>query len=73
MPDLKQMYLDLIQEYDPYTDLNEHINLSDQKQLYNLIEIRKNNFDFADNDNIINKFDSLINLYKTNGINTHII
>ena len=66
---LKQIYLDLIADYDPFTDISEHTNLTCGQMLYNLIEIKKNNFDFIDLDTmkLYDRFTTLIYLFESLG------
>lgn len=70
MADIKQLYFELIQDYNPFEDMNEHKNLNLSEMLYNLIEIKKNNFDFIDLDTmkIYNRFTTLIDIFTSLGI-----
>jgi hypothetical protein len=68
--DIKQLYFELIQDYDPYEDISEHKKLTVSQMLYNLIEIKKNNFDFIDLETmkIYNRFTTLIDIFTSLGI-----
>lgn len=70
MADIKQLYFELIQDYNPFEDMNEHKNINLSQMLYNLIEIKKNNFDFIDLDTmkIYNRFTTLIDIFESLGI-----
>ena len=73
MIDHRQLYFELIHDYDPYIDIDQ--NISDSEMLYNLIEIRDNNgIENCDNEEeqlIYERFLSLIDLFKTLGINPY--
>ncbi len=68
MADIKKLYIDLITDYDPYTDINELLNSSPSEMLYNMIEIQRNNIESIDDKAIINRFYTLIELFKALGI-----
>jgi hypothetical protein len=68
MADIKKLYIDLITDYDPYTDINELLNSSPSEMLYNMIEIQRNNIESIDDKAIINRFNTLIELFKALGI-----
>ena len=68
MADIKKLYIDLITDYDPYTDINELLNSSPSEMLYNMIEIQRNNIDSIDDKAIVNRFNTLIELFKALGI-----
>ncbi len=68
MADIKKLYIDLITDYDPYADINELLNSSPSEMLYNMIEIQRNNIESIDDKAIINRFNTLIELFKALGI-----
>lgn len=68
MADIKKMYIDLITDYDPYTDINDLLNSSPSEMLYNMIEIQRNNIESIDDKAIVNRFNTLIELFKALGI-----
>lgn len=68
MADIKKLYIDLITDYDPYTDINELLNSSPSEMLYNMIEIQRNNIESIDDKSIVNRFNTLIELFKALGI-----
>jgi hypothetical protein len=68
MADIKKLYIDLITDYDPYTDINELLNSSPSEMLYNMIEIQRNNIESIDDEAIVNRFNTLIELFKALGI-----
>lgn len=68
MADIKKLYIDLITDYDPYTDINELLNSSPSEMLYNMIEIQRNNINSIDDKAIVNRFNTLIELFKALGI-----
>lgn len=74
MIDHRQLYFELIHDYDPYSDTNDP-DISDSEMLYNLIEIRDNNgIENCDNEEeqlIYERFLELIDLFKTLGINPY--
>ena len=75
MIDYRQLYIDLIHDYDPFTDISEHENLTDSEMLYNLIEIRDNNeldsFIHEEDVYIFNRFNELISLFEQLGISPY--
>ena len=70
MNDIKIRYFDLLSDYDPFLEVSEHENFTPSQMLYNLIEIRKNNFDYIDKDTfeLLKRFDALIEYMKSQGI-----
>ena len=68
MADIKKMYIDLITDYDPYTDINELLNSSPSEMLYNMMEIQRNNIESINDEAIVNRFNTLIELFKALGI-----
>jgi len=68
MADIKKLYIDLITDYDPYTDINELLNSSPSEMLYNMTEIQRNNIESIDDKSIVNRFNTLIELFKALGI-----
>lgn len=68
MADIKKLYIDLITDYDPYTDINELLNSSPSEMLYNMMEIQRNNIESIDDKAIVNRFNTLIELFKALGI-----
>lgn len=70
MADIKQLYFELIQDYNPFEDISEHEKLTASQMLYNLIEIKKNNFDYIDLETmkIYNRFTTLIDIFTSLGI-----
>lgn len=72
MIDSRKLYIDLIQDYDPYSDISEHENLTESEMLYNLIQIKENNgienIESEDDQYIHDRFLSLIGLFKAQGI-----
>lgn len=68
MADIKKLYIDLITDYDPYTDINELLNSSPSEMLYNMMEIQRNNIESIDDEAIVNRFNTLIELFKALGI-----
>lgn len=68
MADIKKLYIDLITDYDPYTDINELLNNSPSEMLYNMMEIQRNNIESIDDKAIVNRFNTLIELFKALGI-----
>lgn len=79
MADIRKLYIDLIQDYDPYTDIHEHNNLSNSAMLYNLQNLQKDFLclvDFADfskaSIDLLNRCNTLIDLFEALGIKTTI-
>ena len=71
MSDIKQLYIELISDFDPYGDITEHETLTESEMLYNLQEIR-NNFTYIDYDEtIIKRFNTLIDLFIALGIKAY--
>ena len=74
MIDHRQLYFELIHDYDPYADTSD-LDISDSEMLYNLIEIRDNNgIENCDNEDeqlIYERFLNLIDLFKSLGINPY--
>lgn len=70
MADIKKLYIELIQDYDPFEDITEHEHLNNNQMLYNLIEIKKNNFNYIDKSTltIYNRFKTLIDIFQALGI-----
>ena len=68
MADIKKLYIDLITDYDPYTDINELLNSSPSEMLYNMMEIQRNNIESIDDEAMVNRFNTLIELFKALGI-----
>ena len=72
MIDIRKLYIDLIQDYDPYSDISEHENLTESEMLYNLIQIKENNgienIETEDDQYIYDRFLSLIGLFKAQEI-----
>ena len=68
MADIKKLYIDLITDYDPYIDINELLNNSPSEMLYNMIEIQRNNIASIDDKAIVNRFNTLIEIFKALGI-----
>lgn len=73
MIDHRQLYFELIHDYDPYIAIDQ--NISDSEMLYNLIEIRDNNgIENCDNEDeqlIYERLLNLIDLFKSLGINPY--
>ena len=75
MADIKKLYIELIQDYDPYTDINEHVNLTDSGMLYNLLNLQKDFdclVDFSDFSesaiDLLNRCNTLIDIFQALGI-----
>ena len=75
MIDIRKLYIDLIQDYDPYSDISEHENLTESEMLYNLIQIKENNgienIESEDDQYIYDRFLSLIGLFKAQEISPY--
>lgn len=72
MADIKKLYLELITDYDPFTDINEHKKLELCEMLYNLEEIKKNDLEESDDYILINRFNTLIELFHVLGYNAYL-
>lgn len=75
MADIKKLYIELIQDYDPYIDIQEHNNISSSAMLYNLLNLQKDFtclVDFSDYSkssiDLLNRCNSLINIFQALGI-----
>lgn len=70
MADIKKLYIELIHEYDPFDDIEEHKKYNTSQMLYNLIEIKNNNFDYIDEESfkIYNRFKTLIDIFQSLGV-----
>ncbi len=65
---IRDLYFDLIADYDDYIDLSELKDISNSEMLYNLIEMKKN-FNIDDLKdiellNIFNRINTLIELFQ---------
>lgn len=73
MADIRKLYFDLLNDYDPFHE-NEEVdyNISESQMLYNLLEIKKNNgienYDNEQEKKIYYRFISLINVMQLLGI-----
>lgn len=69
---LKAEYQDFLTSYDPYTcfEFPEVLDIDDPAEmLYNLVEIKKNNFPYADdNDETLKALDNVIGHFNEVGI-----
>lgn len=70
MADIKKLYIELMQDYDPFDDIEEHKKYTTSQMLYNLIEIKNNNFDYIDEESfeIYNRFKTLIEIFQSLGV-----
>ena len=75
MIDTRQLYIDLISDYDPFSDISEHENLSESDMLYNLIEMKENNglenIETEEDQYIFDRFNTLIALFKAQGVSPY--
>lgn len=75
MADIKKLYIELIQDYDPYIDIQEHVNISSSAMLYNLLNLQKDfkclvdfsNYEKSSID-LLNRCNSLIDIFQALGI-----
>lgn len=75
MIDTRQLYIDLISDYDPYCNISEHENLSESEMLYNLIEMKENNgienIESEEDQYIFDRFNTLIALFHAQGVSPY--
>ena len=71
MVDIRKLYFELIQDFDPYEDLSKHENYTESEMLYNMIEIRENDLESIDDYILVDRFNTLIDLFKALGINPY--
>lgn len=72
MADIKKLYIEFINDFDPYVDISEHKNLSISGMLYNLKYILKDIeclIDFSDYSgdsiNLYNRCNTLIDIFES--------